>query len=113
MKIQTHTLKEALKNRPPVAEFIEQITKANEENMEKRKQREGDNMYNVYFLYDNTEAKTCKKKADDIYREILNVFLASSPTSVPVSRGRIVGFGKQSRQRKRNINDSQTSPQQR
>ena len=42
IKKQTNTLKEALKNRPPVADFIEQITKANEEDMEKRKQRERD-----------------------------------------------------------------------
>ena len=113
IKKQTNTLKEALKNRPPVADFIEQITKANEEDMEKRKQRERDKMYNVYFPYDNTEAKTGEKEADEIFRKILNVDQASSPTSLPISRGRMVGFGKQSQQRKRNIKDSQTSHQQR
>ena len=81
--------------------------------MEKRKQRERDKMYNGYFPYDNTEAKTGEKEADEIFRKILNVDQASSPTSLPVSRGRMVGFGKQSQQRKRNIKDSQTSHQQR
>jgi hypothetical protein len=96
-----------------LAVFIERITKANEEDMEKRKQRDGDNMYNVYFPYDNTEAKTVEKKADEIYQEILEAVQASSPTSLQVRRGSMVGFGKQSQQRKRIIEYSQTSHQQR
>ena len=58
-------------------------------------------MYNGYFPYDNTEAKTGEKEADEIFRKILNVDQASSPTSLPVSRGRMVGFGKQSEYRRR------------
>ena len=81
--------------------------------MEKRKQRERDKIYNGYFPFDNTEAKMGEKEADEIFRKILNVVQGSSPTSLSVSRGRMVGFGKQSQQRKRNIKGSQTSPKQR
>ena len=63
--------------------------------MEKSIQRERDEIYNF------DEAKTVEKEADEIYREILNVVQANSPTSLLVSRGRMVGFGKQSEYRRR------------
>ena len=83
-KSPTNTLKEALKNIPAVAEFIEQITKANKEDMEKRKQRERDQMYNYYFLNDNTDANTVEKEAQEIYREMLKAVQAISLT--PISK---------------------------
>jgi hypothetical protein len=114
MKQLTSTLEEALKQRPPVAEFIQNITKATKEDMEKSIQRERDELYNYKAPNDNTESKTVEKAADEIYREILNVVQANSPTSLPVSRGRMVGFGKQFEYRirhptnVRNIKDSET-----
>ena len=83
-KSPTNTLKEALKNRDAVAAFIEQRTKANKEDMEKRKQRERDQMYNYYFLNDNTDANTVEKEAQEIYREMLKAVQANSPT--PISK---------------------------
>ena len=57
-KKPTNTLKKALKNRPPVAEFILKITKANKEDIEKRKQRERDKWY-----HGDAKANTGEKRS--------------------------------------------------
>ena len=95
-KMPTNTLKSALRNRPPVAEFIKEITKANAKDDVKRRQRERDRLYNDDVFTDNTEEDIVENEAQQIYREILEVVQANSPSSLPVSRGRMVGYGEHS-----------------
>lgn len=87
-KLPTNTLKEALRNRAPVAEFIREITKANEEDIVNRKQRERERLC-VHGVF--TEDDIVENENEQIYREILEVVQANSPSSLPVSRGRMVG----------------------
>ena len=63
-KIPTNTLKEALRNRPPVADFMKEITKANEEDIVKRKQRERYRLYSsVQDIGQVTSPKMPPKKS--------------------------------------------------
>ena len=117
-KITTNTLKEALRNRPPVAEFMKEITKANEEDILKRKQRERYRLYIDDVFIDNTEEDIVENEAQQIYREILEVVQANSPSSLTVSRARMVGYGEHSEQPQRqssnnvrNTNHKQISSQ--
>ena len=100
-KMPTNTLKSALRNRPPVAEFIKEITKANAKDDVKRRQRERDRLYNDDVFTDNTEEDIVENEAQQIYREILEVVQANSPSSLPVSRGRMVGYGEHTPQTQR------------
>ena len=86
LKNTTNTLKEAFRNRPPVAEYIKEITRANKENIKKRQQRELDKLMNAAVYDDEDEAQ-------QIYQEILQVVGANSPTSLPISRGSMAGYG--------------------
>ena len=72
------TMKEALKNRPPLSVFIEEISNATKE-LKKR------------------QSKYCKemelRESQQLYQEIVNAVESKSPHSMPVSRGRMVGHG--------------------
>ena len=72
------TMKEALKNRPPLSVFIEEISNATKE-LKKR------------------QSKYCKemelRESQELYQEICNAVESNSPHSMPVSRGRMVGHG--------------------
>ena len=92
-KLPTNTIREALRNRPPVSEFIKEITKANEEDNVKRIQRERERLYIDDVFNDITKEDINENEAQQIYREILEVVQANSPSSLPVSRGRMVGYG--------------------
>jgi len=117
----TRTLKEALKNRPPVSQFIREITRATEEDRKRREERQ-----QKQRLLENQEAEQCcendplgvltelnsilekeekrvdlkednceENNNDDaqlIYREILEVVQANA-TSMSSHRGRMVGYG--------------------
>jgi len=118
----TRTLKEALKNRPPVSQFIREITRATEEDRRRREERQ-----QKQRLLENQEAEQCRendplgvltelnsilekeekrvdlKKEENyeennnddaqlIYREILEVVQANA-TSMSSHRGRMVGYG--------------------
>ena len=92
-KLPTNTIKEALRNRTPVSDFIKEITKANEEDNLKRRERESDRLYIDDVFTDMTENYIVENEAQQIYQEILEVVQAKSPSSLPVSRGRMVGYG--------------------
>ena len=68
--IPTKTLKEALKNRPPVSEFIREITRMSEE--DRRRQRERKSMMEEEEE-EREEGGDIEDEAQKIYREILEV----------------------------------------
>ena len=78
----TDTEREVIKHRPTVSEIVKEITKASKKDMERRKERE-----------------IVENKARKIYEEILAVVHDSSPASLPVSRGVMVGCGQQGQDR--------------
>ena len=100
-KNATNTLKESLKYRPPVAEFVKEITKATEEDMKRKKKREKNRRY-------QEEVET---EAQQIYREILEVVKENSPASLPVSRGSMVGFGGEENSKQGKLRSRSGQPQ--
>ena len=84
----TDTEREVIKHRPAVSEIVKKITKASKEDMERRKERE-----------DMLNNEIVESKARKIYEEILAVVHGSSPASLPVSRGVMVGCGQQGQDR--------------
>ena len=102
LKHPTNTLREAFKHRPPVTEYIKEITRANKENIEKRKQREHNKLT-------NKDVEESENEAQQIYREILKVVGANSPTSLPVSRGSMVGFSEQAEEEVKGQRDERST----
>ena len=84
----TDTEREVIKHRPAVSEIVKEITKASKEALERRKERE-----------DILNNEIVENKARKIYEEILAVVHDSSPASLPVSRGVMVGCGQQGQDR--------------
>jgi len=113
------TLKAAMKNRPPVAEIVKEITKVSEEDKRRQRARERE-QEEAGNLFDNqeeagedekhlgrSEVRGKRRKepggrrrdgehdAQKIYREILEVVKENSPASLQYGRGRMVGYGEE------------------
>ena len=67
----------------------------------KRKQKEMDRLFIDDVFIDNTKEDIVENEAQQIYREILEVVQANSPSSLPVRRGRMVGYGEHSQRPQR------------
>eukprot|EP00090_Calanus_glacialis_P021553 TRINITY_DN3324_c0_g1_i4.p1 TRINITY_DN3324_c0_g1~~TRINITY_DN3324_c0_g1_i4.p1 ORF type:complete len:425 (-),score=105.77 TRINITY_DN3324_c0_g1_i4:152-1426(-) len=113
--IPTETLKHVLKTRPPVAEFVKEITKVSEK--DKMRQRQRENMQkeaesifnkekeerNLHEQKQNekkrpknsVESSSEEDEAKKIYREILEVVISNAPASLQYGRGRMVGYGEE------------------
>lgn len=99
--IPTKTLKVALKNRPPVSAFIQEIMKASEADRERQRDR-----LNMELEAIDTVEEMEKQAGDDkeekkdsidddaqkIYKEILDVVKQNSPC-LQSAQGRMVGYG--------------------
>ena len=113
--IPTETLKQVLTTRPPVAEFVKEITKASEKDKLRQRQRENmqkeaESIFNKEkeerTLHDqkqkekkrpknSVESSSEEDEAKKIYREILEVVKTNSPASLQYGRGRMVGYGEE------------------
>jgi hypothetical protein len=113
--IPTETLKQVMKTRPPVAEFVKEITKVSEKDKMRQRQRENmqkeaESIFNKEKEEMNLRIMKQKEKkrpknsiessseedeAKKIYREILEVVKTNAPASLQYGRGRMVGYGEE------------------
>ena len=96
--VPTETLKEVIKHRPPVSEVVREITKESEK--DKLRQREREMMQKEIEKEFSADSKDVEKEDDSdeaqqIYREIIDVVSANSPSSLQYVRGRMVGYGEE------------------
>jgi len=111
----TDTLKQVMKTRPPVAEFVKEITKVSEKDKIRQHQRENmqkeaESIFNKEkeerVLHDqrqrekkrpknSIESSSEEDEAKKIYREILEVVKTNAPASLQYGRGRMVGYGEE------------------
>jgi len=88
-RMPTKTLKEALKNRPSVSEFVKEITKASEKDRQREMERK------LMERAEEGKEETEEEEAKKIYREIMEVVSLSSPSSIQTVKGRMVGYGEE------------------
>ena len=111
----TETLKHVLKTRPPVSEFVKEITKVSEKDKIRQRQREimqkeAESIFNegkeeraLHELKtkekkrpkNSVESSSEEDEAKKIYREILEVVISNAPASLQYGRGRMVGYGEE------------------
>jgi len=99
--VPTKTLKEALKYRPSVSEFVKEITKASEKDRQRERERKQMEREEKGEGNEEREDKSEEDEAKMIYREILEVVSLNSPASIQTVKGRMVGYGEEGKKNKK------------